>query len=183
MSWWVSFSAVLPQSQSRSLICTLVSKQKLALASGNFHAKNRQSRVWQHDILFPRFRYPSSYWFRTQLAQISSWTPMMSFFQILNFTTTLQRFLITGFAGSFRVSSNQTLHSYPTVNIVNGSYMGIHNEIYNQHLFLGIPYAQPPVGNLRFRAPISLNTTWNGTREAVKYSDIVSQNRQILELC
>jgi cholinesterase len=61
--------------------------------------------------------------------------------------------------------------------------MGIHNEIYNQHLFLGIPYAQPPVGNLRFRAPISLNTTWNGTREAVKYSDIVSQNRQILELC
>lgn len=57
----------------------------------------------------------------------------------------------------------------PTVQLANGSYYGVHNANYNQDMFLGMPYAQPPVGNLRFRVPHSLNTTWEGTRNATQF--------------
>ncbi|RLN53786.1 hypothetical protein BBJ29_004500 [Phytophthora kernoviae] len=37
-------------------------------------------------------------------------------------------------------------------------------------MFLGMPYAQPPVGNLRFRNPEPLNTTWSDANNATEYS-------------
>lgn len=40
----------------------------------------------------------------------------------------------------------------------------------NQDLFLGMPYAQPPLGDLRWQNPVSLNTSWQGTRNATEYS-------------
>ncbi|GMF30337.1 unnamed protein product [Phytophthora lilii] len=58
----------------------------------------------------------------------------------------------------------------PTVTVKNGSYYGVHQETYNQDLFLGMPYAQPSVGDLRFRIPQSLNTTWSGSKNATEYS-------------
>ena len=33
-----------------------------------------------------------------------------------------------------------------------------------------MPYAQPPVGDLRFRVPRHLNSSWEGVREATSYS-------------
>ncbi|EHA56295.1 lipase 2 [Pyricularia oryzae 70-15] len=57
----------------------------------------------------------------------------------------------------------------PTVQVANGSYYGVHNSFYDQDLFLGMPYAQPPVGNLRFRVPEPLNSTWDGVRNATEY--------------
>jgi hypothetical protein len=104
---------------------------------------------------------------------------MTSLFPSLNLTMSIQRLLAAGLAASFPFSSNTTTNPAPVVNVLNGSYTGVHNEFYNQDLFLGIPYAQPPVGDLRFRAPFSLNSTWNGTRAAMKYSDIVSQKPQL----
>ncbi|KAJ5797478.1 uncharacterized protein N7503_006774 [Penicillium pulvis] len=65
-----------------------------------------------------------------------------------------------------------TSKSAPTVKVLNGTYVGTHNTQYNQDLFLGMPYAQQPVGNLRFSVPHSLNESWKGTREAKEYSDI-----------
>ncbi|KPM41497.1 hypothetical protein AK830_g5082 [Neonectria ditissima] len=61
-------------------------------------------------------------------------------------------------------------HSPPKAKLLNGTYKGIYNNKYRQDLFLGIPYAQPPVGSLRLRVPQSLNTTWTGTRVATEYS-------------
>eukprot|EP00644_Phytophthora_capsici_P009783 jgi/Phyca11/577335/estExt2_Genewise1.C_PHYCAscaffold_1080005 len=58
----------------------------------------------------------------------------------------------------------------PTVTVKNGSYYGVHQETYDQDLFLGMPYAQPPVGDLRFRIPQSLNSTWSEARNATEYS-------------
>ncbi|KAJ5619009.1 triacylglycerol lipase [Penicillium lagena] len=57
----------------------------------------------------------------------------------------------------------------PSVKVRNGSYHGILNQHYDQDLFLGMPFAQPPVGDLRFRQPRSLNTTWDGSRSATAY--------------
>ncbi|KAL2821669.1 Alpha/Beta hydrolase protein [Aspergillus granulosus] len=44
-------------------------------------------------------------------------------------------------------------NAYPTVNLGYASYRGIHNETSNTNEWYGIRYAQPPTGELRFRAP------------------------------
>ncbi|WP_172830125.1 carboxylesterase/lipase family protein [Halopseudomonas salegens] len=41
--------------------------------------------------------------------------------------------------------------------------------------FLGIPYAKPPVGDLRWRAPVNPEP-WEGVRDAVAWSDQSAQN-------
>ena len=48
----------------------------------------------------------------------------------------------------------------PKVTIKNGTVVGMHSTTYNEDVFLGIPYAQAPVNELRFRVPQSLNTTY-----------------------
>jgi carboxylesterase type B len=58
----------------------------------------------------------------------------------------------------------------PTVRILNGTYEGVHSAEYDQDFFLGIPFAQPPVNDLRFRQAQSLNTSWTGSRKATEYS-------------
>ena len=58
----------------------------------------------------------------------------------------------------------------PTARVKNGSYIGTYTPEYDQDFFLGIPYAQPPVGDLRFRNPVSLNTTWEDSKPATQYS-------------
>ena len=41
--------------------------------------------------------------------------------------------------------------------------------------FLGVPYAKPPLGDLRWRAP-ELPEPWQGVRDAVAWSDQAAQN-------
>lgn len=62
--------------------------------------------------------------------------------------------------------------SPPIADVLNGTYVGARNENYHQDFFLGIPYAQQPIGNLRFALPTSLNETWDEERDAKEYSDI-----------
>ncbi|KAI0142012.1 lipase 2 [Pestalotiopsis sp. NC0098] len=57
----------------------------------------------------------------------------------------------------------------PTVTLANGTYIGRHSTEYGQDFFLGLPFAQPPVGPLRYVAPQSLNTTFDEPRNATKY--------------
>ncbi|KAK6065098.1 carboxylesterase [Seiridium cupressi] len=58
----------------------------------------------------------------------------------------------------------------PTVQVKNGSYSGLYQETYNQDYFLGIPFAQSPVGELRFKNPASLNSSWDEPLNATAYS-------------
>lgn len=57
----------------------------------------------------------------------------------------------------------------PTAMTLNGTYEGYHNAFYNEDFFLGIPYAQPPVNNLRYAAPEALNASWTGMKNATQY--------------
>lgn len=60
----------------------------------------------------------------------------------------------------------------PTAKVRNGTYVGVTNTHYQQDFFLGMPYAQQPLGDLRFTVPQSLNESWSGERDAKEYSNI-----------
>ncbi|KAH1289350.1 hypothetical protein KXW98_007752 [Aspergillus fumigatus] len=57
----------------------------------------------------------------------------------------------------------------PLVHTLNGSYEGIHLDALKQDIFLGMPYAAPPLGPLRFRHPQPLTESWDGVRNASTY--------------
>jgi carboxylesterase type B len=59
----------------------------------------------------------------------------------------------------------------PTVAVLNGTYSGYHLQIWDQDVFLGMPYAQHAGGANRFRVPQPLNETWDDVRSATRYSD------------
>ncbi|GAA5865148.1 hypothetical protein JCM3774_002148 [Rhodotorula dairenensis] len=59
----------------------------------------------------------------------------------------------------------------PSVTIKNGTVTGAYLPTFEQDAFLGIPFAQPPVGDLRLRRPQGLNRTFlGGAYEATEYS-------------
>ncbi|KAE8168655.1 carotenoid ester lipase-like protein precursor [Aspergillus tamarii] len=63
--------------------------------------------------------------------------------------------------------SSQNLHR-PEATVKNGTLIGAYSSEYDQDFFLGIPYAQPPVGNLRYRHPQTINQTWTA-KPATEY--------------
>ncbi|KAA1472206.1 alpha/beta-hydrolase [Dentipellis sp. KUC8613] len=60
----------------------------------------------------------------------------------------------------------------PTVKLDNGSFVGQVSK--GTNMFLGIPFAKPPVGDLRFRLPVP-NDPYNGTRSATEYGNMCPQ--------
>ncbi|KAE8445564.1 hypothetical protein EG329_013328 [Mollisiaceae sp. DMI_Dod_QoI] len=64
----------------------------------------------------------------------------------------------------------RALNAAPTAKTLNGSYYGTHSSAYNQDLFLGIPFAKPPLQDLRFTNPQSLNSSWAGALPATNYA-------------
>lgn len=80
---------------------------------------------------------------------------------------------ITSFVAAWAIAqAAPNAKSVPTVTVRNGTYSGVRSATYAQDFFLGMPYAQQPVGNLRFAVPEPLNESWDGTRDAKNYSDI-----------
>ncbi|KAF4450790.1 hypothetical protein F53441_6122 [Fusarium austroafricanum] len=58
----------------------------------------------------------------------------------------------------------------PTVRVKNGTLEGKYVAGLDQELFLGVPFAQPPVGQLRLQNPQSLNSTFK-VKKVTKYAD------------
>ena len=58
----------------------------------------------------------------------------------------------------------------PLALTLNGSYAGIHLDTFEQDVFLGMPFAAPPLGPLRFRHPQPFTESWDGVRNASAYS-------------
>ena len=69
-----------------------------------------------------------------------------------------------------RQSSSATSDQAPTVTIRNGTVIGKLVAALGQHQFLGIPFAQPPVGNLRLRQALPLNSSF-GTLNATNFGN------------
>lgn len=57
----------------------------------------------------------------------------------------------------------------PSAKTNQGPYKGLHLPEFNQDAFLGIPYAQPPVGDLRFELAKEVEETWEEARNATDY--------------
>lgn len=57
----------------------------------------------------------------------------------------------------------------PLVRVKNGTYRGVYNANYNQDNFLGIPFAQPPVGPGRLNVPMPLNSSFTEVRSAEQF--------------
>ena len=60
----------------------------------------------------------------------------------------------------------------PPVRVGNGTYNGVHDSVHNQDYYLGMPYAQPPVGTLRLNFPQSLNSSWKDIRSAENFGPV-----------
>ncbi|KFY85578.1 hypothetical protein V500_08296 [Pseudogymnoascus sp. VKM F-4518 (FW-2643)] len=70
------------------------------------------------------------------------------------------------------INVTRTVDYAPSATVHNGTLTGAYSAKYNQDFFLGVPFAQPPLGNLRLNLPHALNTSWTGSKEAVQYSPL-----------
>ena len=64
--------------------------------------------------------------------------------------------------------------STPAVEIQGGKVSGVYEDDGRIAVFKGIPYARPPIGDLRWRPPEPVQS-WNGVREAVKHGPMAWQ--------
>ena len=72
---------------------------------------------------------------------------------------------------------------YPQINRVvqteSGALRGVPAGIPQYPVFKGVPYAAPPVGNLRWKEPQPV-IPWKGVRDAARFGPIAPQHRNFM---
>jgi len=92
-------------------------------------------------------------------------------------------FTLLGFhAAASSLFSQDVLSSQPKVTIVNGTLAGRYLPDRDQDVFLGIPFAEPPVGELRFKRPRPLVKKWDGVLQATKFGPACYQYNTIKDM-
>ncbi|KAF4973949.1 hypothetical protein FZEAL_9096 [Fusarium zealandicum] len=80
------------------------------------------------------------------------------------------------------VTSAELSTKGPKAKTLNGTYVGKYLHEWDQDAFLGMPFAQPPTGDLRFKWPQSLNEAFDDERPATEYGFSCMQYGQNLTL-
>ena len=78
-------------------------------------------------------------------------------------------FLLT-FSAAFAAAQEPSVQVKTDTGIVEGKMQG------SAKAFLGIPYAAPPVGDLRWKAPMAA-ASWSGVRKATEFGPRCMQGR------
>ena len=114
-----------------------------------FHGEDASRRTGDDDML-PRFHTvrPLNSSVITML--------LLVFTSLVSIVTAYNTGLYKKWAPDVRVSTS------------NGTLRGYHSTHYNQDFFLDIPYAEPPLGPLRFRGSLPYGTTYQD-RDATSY--------------
>ncbi|WP_031427262.1 carboxylesterase/lipase family protein [Flavimarina sp. Hel_I_48] len=73
-------------------------------------------------------------------------------------------------------TTKEDLPKYARVSTQNGNLEGIYAPDTKLNMYYGIPYASPPVGDLRWKAPQPVEN-WTGTRDAKTFGDRPMQER------
>lgn len=82
----------------------------------------------------------------------------------------------------FLLSCTLFLHAQsPVVKTANGKVEGAENTDKTVRIFKGIPFAAPPVGNLRWKAPKPARK-WKGVRKCTSFSASPIQNTPVIPM-
>lgn len=79
-------------------------------------------------------------------------------------------------SNSVKVPYGKQMDKTEVVETANGLVRGVYNDDKSLELFAGIPFAQAPVGNLRWREPLPMEN-WDGVYEADHFADIAMQKQ------
>ncbi|SFV31656.1 carboxylesterase/lipase family protein [Thermoflavifilum thermophilum] len=96
---------------------------------------------------------------------------MLSFRKSIYITATLLISLPAAHAQSQSAAAQA-----PVVRVTGGMIAGISDPKHQLHIFLGIPYAAPPVGELRWREPQPVKP-WNGVKSCIHFGHRPMQKR------
>lgn len=69
----------------------------------------------------------------------------------------------------YQTATSNMLKSDPTADTKNGTYAGTYLSEFDQDIFLGMRFAQPPLGSLRFVSPQSVNESFSEVKDAKEY--------------
>jgi para-nitrobenzyl esterase len=79
------------------------------------------------------------------------------------------------FLGAFRFTTPRVSRAFETVKVEGGMISGTVNTAGDIHVFKGIPFAAPPVGALRWKAPQPV-VAWSGMKSCVAFGASPMQN-------
>ena len=106
--------------------------------------------------------------------------PNMRFSQLTHNPVTPSLYLTSFFVLLSRYIAVAAPTPSPTITTSSGTYAGSVNQQADVETFLGLRYGQPPVGSLRFKAPVAVSTPPTGVQDATNFGNACAQQVSVL---